>query len=96
METIYEKQFEVCSLPLADKPRDSEETVPIGGFLDGCRIGIDVGGSNRKICALCDGKIVYNVTEPWQPLDLSLIHILFFCNRLCCGVCQLPEIIIFR
>ena len=69
METIYEKQFEVCSLPLADKPRDSEETVPIGGFLDGCRIGIDVGGSNRKICALCDGKIVYNVTEPWQPLD---------------------------
>ena len=30
METIYEKQFEVCSLPLADKPRDSEETVPIG------------------------------------------------------------------
>lgn len=69
MESIYEKPFEVRFLPLEETPRGAERTVPAGGFLDGCRIGIDVGGSSRKVCALIDGRIVYNVTEPWQPLD---------------------------
>lgn len=41
---------------------------PVGGFSDGCRIGIDVGGSNRKVCAIMDGTMVYSATEPWQPV----------------------------
>ena len=69
METIYEKEFEVCALPLEETPQASERAAAAGGFLDGCRIGIDVGGSNRKVCALIDGKPVYRVTEPWRPLE---------------------------
>ena len=69
MESIYEKSFEVRFLPLEETPRGAERTASAGGFLDGCRIGIDVGGSSRKVCALLNGRLVYSATEPWQPLD---------------------------
>ncbi|MFR1518607.1 MAG: ROK family protein [Clostridia bacterium] len=94
METIYEKQFEVVSLPLAEAPRAAEETTPVGGFLDGCRIGLDVGGSSRKVCALIDGKTVYNVTEPWRPLEHAdpEYHIAALTESLCRAAAALPRV----
>ncbi len=68
METIYEKNFEVVSCSPENLPADTEGASPVGGFSDGCRIGIDVGGSNRKVCAIMDGTMVYSATEPWQPV----------------------------
>lgn len=69
MSNIYEKEFEVVSLPLAQKPVSDENSTPIGGYTNGCRIGIDVGGSNIKVCAVMDGRIVYSSTDPWQPMQ---------------------------
>jgi predicted NBD/HSP70 family sugar kinase len=39
----------------------------LGGHLDGCRIGFDLGGSDRKAAALIDGRVVYSEEIPWHP-----------------------------
>ena len=33
---------------------------PMGGHLDGCRIGFDAGGSDRKVSAVIDGETVFS------------------------------------
>lgn len=35
--------------------------------LGGCRIGFDLGGSDRKCAALIDGEVVYSEEIPWDP-----------------------------
>lgn len=39
----------------------------LGRHLDGCRIGFDLGGSDRKCAALIDGKVVYSEEIKWNP-----------------------------
>jgi predicted NBD/HSP70 family sugar kinase len=41
--------------------------VKIGGHLDGCRIGFDAGGSDRKVSAVIDGEVVYSEEVVWFP-----------------------------
>ena len=40
---------------------------PIGRHLDGCRIGFDLGGSDRKCAAVIDGKVVFSEEIEWDP-----------------------------
>ena len=40
---------------------------PIGGHLEGCRIGFDAGGSDRKVSAVVDGRTVYSEEVIWHP-----------------------------
>ncbi len=35
--------------------------------LDGCRIGFDLGGSDRKCAALIDGEVVFSEEVKWNP-----------------------------
>ncbi len=66
MQTVYEQPFEVINgeecFP-QEKPCD----VKIGGHLDGCRIGFDAGGSDRKVSAVIDGEVVYSEEVVWFP-----------------------------
>jgi len=39
----------------------------MGRHLDGCRIGFDLGGSDRKAAALIDGRVVYSEEIAWDP-----------------------------
>ena len=64
---LYERELEVLDLPLAECPVDNEEAQPMGGNLDGCRIGFDAGGSDRKVSAVVDGKCVYSEEVIWFP-----------------------------
>ena len=66
MQTVFEKPFEViwCAESL---PGYSPCNVSIGGHLDGCRIGFDAGGSDRKVSAVIDGKVVYSEEVVWFP-----------------------------
>ncbi len=41
--------------------------LPLGRHLDGCRIGFDLGGSDRKCAALIDGKVVFSEEVAWDP-----------------------------
>ena len=67
MERVYEQPFtvEICSLENA--PKDKSSAAPIGRHLDGCRIGFDAGGSDRKISAVIDGETVYSEEVVWFP-----------------------------
>ena len=48
MEKVYEKPFEVVSVRLEDLPAAHESETALGGNLDGCRIGFDLGASDYK------------------------------------------------
>lgn len=67
MQTVYEKPFEVIRAEGNDFPEFKPCEVKIGGHLDGCRIGFDAGGSDRKVSAVIDGKVVYSEEVVWFP-----------------------------
>jgi predicted NBD/HSP70 family sugar kinase len=48
-------------------PPACETQRPLGRHLDGCRIGFDLGGSDRKAAALVDGKVVFSDEVKWNP-----------------------------
>ena len=67
MENVYESKFEVVSVSLEDAPVDVSTAAPIGRHLDGCRIGFDAGGSDRKVSAVVNGESVYSEEVVWLP-----------------------------
>ena len=66
-ETVYERPFEVVTVPLKDAPKEKKVAGSIGRHLDGCRIGFDAGGSDRKVSAVIDGESVYSEEVIWHP-----------------------------
>ena len=67
MAKIYEKPFEVELRRLCEAPEDKGEAVSTGRHLEGCRIGFDAGGSDRKVSAVIDGEAVYSEEVVWHP-----------------------------
>ena len=67
MEKVYEKPFEVEVCSLENAPKDKSAAAPIGRHLDGCRIGFDAGGSDRKVSAVINGESVYSEEVVWFP-----------------------------
>lgn len=67
MSTVYERPFEVEIVSLDNAPKTHENTNPTGRHLDGCRIGFDAGGSDRKVSAVIDGEAVYSEEVVWFP-----------------------------
>ena len=66
-QKLYERQLEIIDLPLEKCPEAYEVAQPIGGHMDGCRIGFDAGGSDRKVSAVIDGECVYSEEVVWHP-----------------------------
>ena len=50
-----------------DIPPERTQSQPLGRHLDGCRIGFDLGGSDRKAAAMIDGKVVFSEETVWDP-----------------------------
>ena len=67
MERVYERPFEVVICPIEEAPEDVSGAAPVGRHLDGCRIGFDAGGSDRKVSAVIDGETVYSEEVVWFP-----------------------------
>lgn len=67
MTRVYEKPFEVVVTDYDKIPSENENPAPVGRHLDGCRIGFDAGGSDRKVSAVIDGKAVYSEEVVWHP-----------------------------
>ena len=65
MADVFEKPFGVVYTE--DIPETLDKPVPMGGHLDGCRIGFDAGGSDRKVSAVIDGETVYSEEVVWFP-----------------------------
>jgi len=51
----------------SDMPSTSQTTQPLGRHFEGCRVGFDLGGSDRKCAAVIDGKVVFSEEVPWNP-----------------------------
>ncbi|GAI20797.1 unnamed protein product, partial [marine sediment metagenome] len=43
-----------------------EKSILLGGHLEGCRIGFDLGASDRKVSAVIDGKAVFSEEVVWN------------------------------
>lgn len=67
MGRIYEKTFEVVSCDISAVPSDKSGARTVGRHLDGCRIGFDAGGSDRKVSAVVNGEAVYSEEVVWNP-----------------------------
>ncbi len=67
MERVYEEKFSVEIVPFDQAPADKSAAAPIGRHLDGCRIGFDAGGSDRKVSAVINGESVYSEEVVWFP-----------------------------
>ena len=63
---IYLRPLELVRTPAAGC-RVAATTVALGGHLDGCRIGFDLGASDRKVAAVIDGEVVFSEEVPWDP-----------------------------
>ena len=67
MQDVYERPFEIVISDEAHFPAACEQTRRVGGHTNGCRIGFDAGGSDRKVSAVVDGKTVYSEEVVWHP-----------------------------
>ena len=66
-EKIYDHAIRVEKELAEDIPEPSAEGKALGRHLDGCRIGFDLGGSDRKCAALIDGEVVFSEEIKWDP-----------------------------
>jgi len=64
-QRIYDHPIEVVITK--DIPAERSTTTALGRHLDGCRIGFDLGGSDRKVAAVIDGKVVFSEETVWDP-----------------------------
>jgi predicted NBD/HSP70 family sugar kinase len=65
---VYGRPFEIVNAATpADVPQERVAGLPMGRHLEGCRIGFDLGGSDRKAAAVIDGKVVFSEEIAWDP-----------------------------
>ncbi len=68
MARAYERPFAVRGCAPDALPADADSGERIGGHLDGCRIGFDLGASDYKVAAVRDGTPVFSAEYRWNPV----------------------------
>jgi predicted NBD/HSP70 family sugar kinase len=66
---VYRARFEVVAAHRSDFPSSADEISLLGRHLDGCRIGFDLGASDRKAAAVIDGEVVFSEETAWDPAN---------------------------
>lgn len=66
-EKVFGERFSVSASTFAALPAARETSLPMGRHLEGCRIGFDLGGSDRKAAALINGEVVFSEEIAWDP-----------------------------
>jgi len=64
---MFLENMVITSCPFEELPEAHEEQMSLGRNLDGCRIGFDLGGSDRKAAAVVDGEVVFSEEIEWDP-----------------------------
>src|SRR5262249_14421526 len=64
-ERMFDHRIEVVRV--TKLPPERRNAAPLGRHLDGCRLGFDLGGSDRKVAAVIDGKVVFSEEKVWDP-----------------------------
>ena len=66
-DQFYGRGFTVVRTPRAEFPSAPESGSAAGGHHDGCRVGFDLGASDRKAAAVIDGEVVFSEEVAWDP-----------------------------
>ena len=66
-EQVYEQTFTVVPCAPEDVPTAQESGKALGRHLNGCRIGFDLGASDRKVSAVVGGEAIYSEEVIWEP-----------------------------
>ncbi|MGC8945151.1 MAG: ROK family protein [Anaerolineae bacterium] len=66
-EMVYGRPFAWTLCRPDEAPPAQERYQALGGHLDGCRIGFDLGASDRKVAAVVDGQVVFSEEVIWEP-----------------------------
>jgi predicted NBD/HSP70 family sugar kinase len=66
-EQVYEQTFTVLPCHPEEVPPAHETGQNLGRHLEGCRIGFDLGASDRKVSAVVDGQAIYSEEVVWEP-----------------------------
>ncbi len=64
---VCEHEIEVVACEFDDVPPSKTHSKSIGRHLEGCRVGFDLGASDRKAAAVIDGDEVYTEEHVWDP-----------------------------
>jgi predicted NBD/HSP70 family sugar kinase len=67
MSRAYQRVFTAGMAAAHDAPAPRESGLLLGGHLDGCRIGFDLGASDYKLAAVKNGELVFSAEIPWDP-----------------------------
>ena len=67
MAKVYDNPFEFVIMEYNEVPESVSSSIKVGGNLEGCRIGFDAGGSDRKVSAVVDGEVIYSEEVVWLP-----------------------------
>jgi predicted NBD/HSP70 family sugar kinase len=70
-ERVFERPFEISRVNADELPPERANTTPLGRHWNGCRIGFDLGASDRKVAAVIDGECVFSEEYPWNPVPQS-------------------------
>jgi len=91
---VFEKPLIFSAVPEAELPGASSSHLPLGRNLDGCRIGFDLGGSDRKCAAVIDGKVVFSEEVKWDPYFQSdpAYHLAGIRHSLALAASHLPRV----
>ncbi len=66
-EQVFEREFKIVVCEASEVPPANDVGETLGRHLDGCRIGFDLGASDRKVSALVDGQVIYTEEVIWEP-----------------------------
>ncbi len=67
MEQAFAQRFDVRIVEDGSMPEAMARPLTLGGHLEGCRIGFDLGASDYKIAAVKEGEAVFSTEIPWDP-----------------------------
>lgn len=67
MSKVFEHKFEVIECKPEEIPGEVKQEIKVENNLNGCRIGFDAGGSDRKVSAVVDGEVVFSDEVVWFP-----------------------------
>lgn len=64
---VFGEPVTVSAVEESDLSDERSSVASPGKNLDGCRIGFDLGGSDRKCAAVIDGEVVFSEEIEWDP-----------------------------
>jgi len=71
MALAYDRPLTIKAVEAGAMPQPQARVQALGGHLNGCRLGFDLGASDFKISAVQDGETVFADEIPWTPVTAT-------------------------